>query len=107
MLASATLNEQLARAGALAAATDQAQTGTVAAWRLADGTVRLLAGNLEDGLRADAERSRRLSIALPAAWRGCSWRSAWPAGAIDARGDAMSLALPPAGSILATCPPQP
>lgn len=71
-VASAVLNAQLARAGTFRAArVDVAQSGTVAAWTLRDGTVRLLAGNPEEGRRNDADRARTLDLALPASWRRC------------------------------------
>jgi hypothetical protein len=77
-LAAATLTQQLASGKALRAATiDLDQTGTVAAWRTTDGRIHLLAGNLEEGLREDADHSRHISLQLPASWKELKWRSAW------------------------------
>ena len=77
-LASATLNRQLAQAGAVhAAVTDLNQSSTIAVWRTRDGSVSILAGNLEEGLRDDAERSRHVEVTMPEAWRGKAWRSVW------------------------------
>ncbi|MFT7723612.1 MAG: hypothetical protein QM788_12430 [Roseateles sp.] len=104
-VAAATLNGQLAKAGAFGAAeVDVAQSGTVAAWTRHDGGVRLLAGNLEEGLRDDADRRRHLSLRLPPAWQACRWQSAGgdvpppPTGAARIRID-----LPPQGSALFSC----
>jgi hypothetical protein len=44
------------------------QALNLACWRLADGTYRLLAGNLEEGLRHDADFSRRAGVVFPAGW---------------------------------------
>ncbi|MDN3919392.1 hypothetical protein [Roseateles violae] len=100
----ATLNAQLARAGAFAAAeVDLAQSGTVSAWIRRDGSVRMLAGNLEEGLRDDADRSRRMTLSLPQSWRACRWH---PDGAVMpvAVGTAqIRLDLPPQGSELLHC----
>ncbi len=100
-LASATLSRQLATARAFrAAVTDLRQPGTIAAWRTRDGAISILVGNLEEGLDDDADRSRRLELALPDAWRGKDWRSAWddrdPGGAA---GD-LSVSLAPQASRL-------
>ncbi len=99
-LASATLTSQLAdqdtiRAGEI----DLQQTGTFAAWRGRDGRVRVLAGNLEEGLRDDADRSRTIRLALPEAWGQPDWNSIWgepgPAPASE-----VEIALSPQGSML-------
>ena len=105
----ASLNSRLSRstnakAGAFGALQiDTKQSGTVSAWLRRDGGVRLLAGNLEEGLRDDADRSRHMTLSLPQAWRACRWRSdgrvpAPAAGATQARID-----LPPQGSALWLC----
>jgi hypothetical protein len=78
VLAAATLTAQLADAGKVRARTiDERQTGAFGAWRGADGRIRLLFGNLEEGLRDDGDLTRRLSIALPDAWRPGRWTDAW------------------------------
>lgn len=81
--------ERIAREGHLDIFVDQTWAGAsgeagVRAWTLRDGTVRLLAGNPEEGLRDDADRGRTLDLALPASWRRC--------------------VLPPHGSTLLSCP---
>jgi hypothetical protein len=100
----ATLNQQLAKAGAFRAVeVDVAQSGTISAWVREDGKVRLLAGNLEEGLRDDADRSRRMTLSFPQSWHGCRWQAvggvAPPAvGATQTRID-----LPPQSSMLFLC----
>ncbi|WP_395396211.1 hypothetical protein WBP07_20125 (plasmid) [Novosphingobium sp. BL-8A] len=100
----ATLNRQLARAGKFGAQMiDREQTGTVAAWTGKDGTVRILAANLEEGLRDDADRSRLVTLRLPAEWRDCRWRPNWSDRApIDAY-PVMDLTLAPQASTLLSC----
>lgn len=100
----ATLDRQLAQAGGFAAATiDAGQSGTIAAWTLRDGSVRMLAGNLEEGLRDDADRSRVMTLRLPRSWTTCDWRSAWTGPAHRISGSALTLQLPAAGSALLRC----
>ena len=83
--------------------TDAEQSGTVAAWTRRDGVVRILAGNLEEGLRDDADRSRHMILKLPQAWRSCGWRPEWTAKA-EALPDArLGLRLDPEASALLTC----
>jgi hypothetical protein len=103
-LTAATLNAQLARAGAFSAATiDPAQTGTVAAWYGRDGSIRLLAGNLEEGLRDDADRSRRLSLRTPRQWQLCDWQSNWAGSKLSTNDDLLGLWLAPQGSAMLHC----
>lgn len=104
-VATAGLDAQLARAGTFAAArVDVAQSGTVAAWTLRDGTVRLLAGHLEEGLRDDGDRARTLELALPAPWATCRWRKDWPGSQSRSAERRLTLSLAPQGSTLLTCP---
>ncbi|HEY1581295.1 MAG TPA: hypothetical protein VGF82_29865 [Terracidiphilus sp.] len=101
-LAAASLNELLKDAGDLhTAIIDMDQTGTVAAWRTADGKLHLLAGNLEEGLREDADHCRHVSLVLPVAWRTLSWASVWDHRVlkVDSAG-ILQVELPPEGSLL-------
>ena len=103
-LVAATLNRQLAKAGAFSAAeVDPAQTGTIAAWTRSDGTVRMLAGNLEEGLRDDPDRSRRMTLNLPPAWRSCRWQSAWGIRPRAVGAAQVLIVLPPQESALSVC----
>ena len=57
---------------------DLKQTMNIAAWRTRDGEVRILAGNLEEGLRDDADFSRSAALAIPESWQaGGAWKDAW------------------------------
>lgn len=101
VLAAATLTAQLADWGSVRAQViDQEQTGTFAAWRGSDGRVRLLFGNLEEGLRDDADQSRELSIALPSAWRNTDWADAWSVSGVQRDEGSLTITLPPYGSRL-------
>ena len=103
-LVAATLTRQLAKAGAFGAAKiDPAQTGTIAAWTRGDGTVRMLAGNLEEGLRDDPDRSRRMMLNLPPAWRSCHWQSAWGIRPRAMGAARVRIDLPPQQSALFVC----
>ena len=48
---------------------DPAQAVSVGYWKLNDGSYRMLAGNLEEGLRHDADFSRRVTVVFPSSWR--------------------------------------
>ena len=77
-LAAASLNELLRLEGALHARhIDIDQTGTVGAWRTQDRKLHLLFGNLEEGLRDDADASRNFTLELLTAWKGTQWQSVW------------------------------
>ena len=102
-VAAATLDGQLAKAGALSADVDLEQSGTVAAWTLRGGAVRLLAGNLEEGLRDDADRTRDLTLRPPRWWAACDWRPSWGLKAQVASGARIHLQLAAQGSALMTC----
>ena len=104
VVAAATLNSQLAKDGAFAAAeVDMAQSGTVSAWGRRDGGVRLLAGNLEEGLRDDIDRARGMTLSLPQRWRACRWQA--DGGVVPAALGAaqIRIELPPQGSALLLC----
>jgi hypothetical protein len=59
-------NSFLAQVKALhASEIDPNQAVAVESWGLKNGEVRILAGNLEDGLRDDADLSRHTSLVLP------------------------------------------
>lgn len=53
------------------------ETGCAGAWQTSDGMVRLLFGNMEEGLRDDADRSRHFTLELPRAWKDTAWHSIW------------------------------
>jgi hypothetical protein len=75
------------------------QTFTVGAWKTSGGSLHILAGNLEEGLREDADMSRSATIVLPRSWHACNWKSVWSgAPAMQAR-DTLQLHLGAAGSL--------
>jgi hypothetical protein len=105
-LTAATLNAQLAKAGALhAARVETAQSATIAAWTHRDGKIRILAGNLEEGLRDDADRSRQVTLVLPTTWRACGWSPVWGAPTQAASHDQVVINLAPQDSVLLGCTP--
>ena len=65
-LAAGALNSLLSGPGVLhAEQVDLDQTMNVTAWRGGNGVVHILAGNLEEGLRDDADMSRHATLVLP------------------------------------------
>jgi hypothetical protein len=104
-LAAATLTQQLAKRDAFRASTiDLDQTGTVAAWRTKDGKIHLLAGNLEEGLREDADRSRHIALQLPSSWKALNWDSVWSTKEFTGEGSRLKVDLVPEGSVLIVAP---
>jgi hypothetical protein len=81
-------------------AVDAEQTGCAAAWQTSDGTIHLLFGNLEEGLRDDADRSRHFTLEVPEVWKKAAWRSIWNSTSFTASGDGIRVDLAPDQSIL-------
>lgn len=79
---------------------DLKQTVNVAAWRTAGGDVRILAGNLEEGLRDDADLSRHAVLEVPASWGIAQWKDFWTGRSVTSDGAALSIDLPQAASTL-------
>lgn len=79
---------------------DIAQAVTMGSWSLRDGRRRILAGNLEEGLRDDADRARALRVRLPASWDTLRWKKA--GAATPATGGLLDLSLEAGGSALLT-----
>jgi hypothetical protein len=107
VLAAASVNELLHSEGALHARTiDLNQTGAAGAWETADGTLHLLFGNVEEGLREDADRSRHFTMELPTAWHDPQWHRIWADSASSAKADGRSLTvdLAPDASVLLEAP---
>ncbi len=104
-LAAATLTQQLAKRDALRASTiDLDQTGAVAAWKTKDGKIHLLAGNLEEGLRDDADRSRHIELQLPSSWRALKWNSVWDSRSLVSGGSRLKIDLAPEDSVQVVAP---
>ncbi len=81
---------------------DLRQTMNIAAWRTQDGKLRILAGNLEEGLRDDADMSRHATLAIPESWRidSLAWRDAWTGREFDTKSGLLPIVLPQASSVL-------
>jgi hypothetical protein len=100
-LAAGVLNDLLKRNTVLHAnEIDLRQTMTISAWRTSDGTVRILAGNLEEGLRDDADFTRHATLALPQSWPGAGWKNAWTGSTISVKDNLLKIDLKQAESVL-------
>jgi hypothetical protein len=85
-----------------AAKIDLKQTMNVAAWQTKNGGFRILAGNLEEGLRDDADFTRSAALVIPDSWRivGGLWKDEWAGRTINAENGALHITLPQASSVL-------
>jgi hypothetical protein len=81
---------------------DLKQTINIAAWRTEDGRLRVLAGNLEEGLRDDAHLSRNIALAIPKSWRidSHTWRDVWAGREFVTENNLLPINLPQASSVL-------
>ena len=99
-MAAAALNEQLRSVDALhALKIDCGQTTTVSAWKTRDHVMHVLLGNLEEGLRDDADRTRHVVLHSPESWP-VAWRSVWDNQSIEAFGHDIHVEQKPEGSQL-------
>ena len=79
---------------------DLDQTLNVTAWRESDGALRILAGNLEEGLRDDADMTRHTILVLPGEWQAAEWKDAWSSVTFEANHHRLRVDLDQAGSVL-------
>ncbi len=81
---------------------DLKQTMSIAAWRTRDGNVRILVGNLEEGLRDDADMTRHNSLVIPKSLRTHSnaWSDHWTRRVFLMEDGLLSITLPQASSVL-------
>jgi hypothetical protein len=81
---------------------DLTQTVNVSGWRTRDGGFRLLAANLEEGLRDDADMSRSISLAIPKSWAidPHAWTDIWTGRPINTTEGVLNITLPQASSEL-------
>jgi len=79
---------------------DLRQTMTISAWRTSDGALRILAGNLEEGLRDDADFSRHATLALPQSWPSADWKNAWTGSKFLLTNNLLNIDLKQAESVL-------
>ena len=100
-LAAGVMNQLLKQQACLhAKEIDLKQTMNITAWRTVDGHVRILAGNLEEGLRDDADLSRHAVLEVPAGWGATQWKDLWTGRNLSNDGLALSIDLPQAASML-------
>ncbi len=100
-LVAGTLNSLLSERGALhAEQVDLDQTMNVTAWRGRDGRVRILAANLEEGLRDDADMTRHAVIVLPESWNAMRWTDVWSHRRFEANRGWLRIDLEQADSVL-------
>ncbi len=101
VLAAGALNYLLSRRGGLHARDlDLNQTLNVTAWRTEHGRVCIMAANLEEGLRNDADMSRHAVLVLPKSWRLVGWSDAWTRRKYAARDGLLKIDLAQAASKL-------
>lgn len=81
---------------------DLTQTVNVCGWRTQDGGFRLLAANLEEGLRDGADMSRNISLAIPKSWAidAHTWTDIWTGHPINTTEGVLSITLPQASAEL-------
>jgi hypothetical protein len=79
---------------------DLEQTMNITAWRLSDGTSRILAGNLEEGLRDDADLSRHATLVIPKLWQSSDWKDIWNGRRFSTKGNLLHIDLNQANSVL-------
>ncbi len=81
---------------------DLKQTMNIGAWRTQDEKVHILAGNLEEGLRDDADFNRSTELAIPASMRSgaIQWRDIWTGRTFPMHDGSLPISLPQASSVL-------
>ena len=77
----------------------------VSAWRTADGEVHLLAAELEEGLRDDADHSRHVRMVLPASWKVTALRDQWSGRRFPMEDRGVAIDIEQARSVLLTGAP--
>lgn len=100
-LAAGAFNDLLRRNARLhAGQVDLRQTMSIAAWRTSDGVTHLLAGNLEEGLRNDADMSRHATLEIPVSWQAKTWMDIWTGQQFSTKDGKLPIDLPQASSVL-------
>lgn len=103
VLTAGTLNALISTPGFLhAAQIDLNQTMNVSAWRTADGQLHLMAAQLEEGLRNDADRSRHASLVLPSCWNISTFQDVWSGKKYGVHDHQVTVNLRHAESVLLT-----
>jgi len=100
-LAAGAMNELLQRSAELhVEQIDLMETMNIVAWRAKSGVIHIMAGNLEEGLREEADLSRHTTLAIPKSWQAESWKDAWTNREITCKDGWLPVDLPQASSIL-------
>ena len=100
-LAAGTLNYLLSDTGSLhARSIDLNQTMSICAWATADGGIRLLAANLEEGLGDDSDAFCHATLVLPDNWKAAKLRDAWSDESLKVNDNSVTINLEQAQSML-------
>ncbi|MGA3032450.1 MAG: hypothetical protein ABSD70_04170 [Terracidiphilus sp.] len=99
-LAAGVMNDMLKTRTLHAQEIDLQQTVNIAAWRTRSGQIHILAGNLEEGLRDDADLSRHVNLEVPAGWSISRWKDLWSGRTVADDGFTLPIDLPQASSML-------
>ncbi len=101
-LAAGALNELLGRSGELhVKQIDLKETMNIAGWRTKNGVIHVMAGNLEEGLRDDADFSRHATLAIPKSWQVENWKEVCGSdGGFSSKDGWLAIELPQAASVL-------
>ncbi len=79
---------------------DMSQTMSVGAWRSQHGCIHLLAANLEEGLRDDADMARHTALAIPASWKVTEFNDEWTGRKFPVQHGAIAVELGHTQSVL-------
>lgn len=100
-LAAGAINQLLEKSAKLhATQIDLRQTMNVAAWRTNGGTFHILAANLEEGVRDDADMERRSTLVLPQSWPASPWKDVWTGNPFFLKSALLDIDLKQGESIL-------
>jgi hypothetical protein len=81
---------------------DMDQTMSVCAWRTGDGSIRLLAAILEEGLRDVSDASCHATLVFPEGWRATMVRDIWTGEKLHVNNNPVTINLDQAQSRLLT-----
>jgi hypothetical protein len=100
-LAAGVMNEMLKRRACVhAREIDLGETMSLAVWRTGSKEIRILAGNLEEGLRDDGDLSRHAILEVPESWNITQWKDRWTGKQISSHDPIIPLDLSQASSVL-------
>ncbi|MCL5670996.1 MAG: hypothetical protein M1423_06850 [Acidobacteria bacterium] len=100
-LAAGVLNELLSSRGVLHAKDiDLLQTLNVTAWHTQQSKIFIMAANLEEGLRNDADMTRHTVLVLPKSWKLAPWKDVWTGRRYAAGDGLLKIDLKQAASTL-------